>query len=131
MKAMLARLPHHPDGRIFRAACGGILDPDKVLKGFKKHVLLQLTERFPSSEDEVGFKDGVIHSFRHYFVSHCANRGLPEQVVKSWLGHKASKMIGWYYHLNWEQSREQMNKIAPVGDASAEWRKKIPQKSAS
>lgn len=42
---------------------------------------------FPTPPDEVGFADGLLHSFRHFSCSLWANRGLPQRVVMRRLGH--------------------------------------------
>ncbi|WP_261342097.1 tyrosine-type recombinase/integrase [Calycomorphotria hydatis] len=52
-----------------------------------------------------------MRSFRHYFCSMCANSGVPEQVLKSWMGHQSSRMVRRYYYLHDEESRQQINKI--------------------
>jgi integrase len=126
----LRPLPRNADGFVFRAEGGGQLDPDKVRKRLERDVLQPLAGRFPprGGPDEPSFRDGVPHSFRHYFVSAAANRGVPERVVQDWLGHKESRMIAWYYHLHSEQSKEQMRKMRHVaGSDGAAWRRSIPQ----
>ncbi|HEY2587753.1 MAG TPA: tyrosine-type recombinase/integrase [Tepidisphaeraceae bacterium] len=126
--ALLRTLSPHADGRVFRGECGGPLDPDKVRKRLERDVLVPLAGQFPPTggADEPSFRDGVPHSFRHYFVSAAANRGVPERVVQDWLGHKESRMIAWYYHLHSEQSKEQMRKMSDVaGSADAAWRRSL------
>ena len=44
---------------------------------------------------------------------------LPEQTVMLWLGHRDSKMIRRYYHLNDDEAQRQMSKLKSVGGAGA------------
>jgi hypothetical protein len=64
----------------------------------------------------LGFKDGRLHSFRHYFASMCAMRGVPERVAMEWLGHKDSEMVRHYFHLHDAESRLQMERLDPIGN---------------
>lgn len=98
-------------GRVFKAQRGGILRPDNMRHILIKKVIEPLSKTFPSSDEEIGFKDGRIHSFRHFFCSMCANRGVPEQVLMKWLGHKSSKMVKRYYHLFDEEAQRQMKRL--------------------
>jgi integrase len=82
-----------------------------------REVIKPLSARFPSTADEQGFKDGRLHSFRHYFASTCANAGIPERIVMEWLGHADSEMVRHYYHLHDDESRRQMDRLHPVNNA--------------
>jgi len=84
---------------------------DFVRLALINRVLTPLADTFPSAEEEVGFKDGRLHSFRHFFCSLCANSGVPETVLMRWLGHKNSNMVRHYYHLHDQESQRQMSKI--------------------
>jgi integrase len=88
-----------------------MLRPRNVLTQFQNDVITTLAGEFPSDEDDIGFKDGTLRSFRHFFCSWCANNGVPERVVMRWLGHKDSAMVRRYYHLNDEESQRQMGKL--------------------
>lgn len=72
-------------------ACAA-LKPDTVRTIRLRDVLTPLAKRVPLPEEELGFKDGRLHSFRHYFCSTCANGGEPETVVRKWLGHRAQSL---------------------------------------
>ena len=85
--------------------------PDNVRHILIKRVIKPLSTKFPSPDDEVGFKDGRLHSLRHYFCSTCSNSGVPEQVVMRWLGHRSSEMIKRYYHLHDSEARQQMSRV--------------------
>ena len=102
-------------GRVFRGPKGEVLRPDQVRIALVKRVLTPLNGRFPSPEDEVGFKDGRLHSFRHFFCSRAANSGVPEQAVMLWLGHRQSDMVKRYYHLFDEEAQRQMEKLNFIG----------------
>jgi len=112
---ILCKMQHHPDGRIFHGPRGGILKPDTVRNVLIREVLQPLSKQFPAKGERSGFKDGRLHSFRHYFCSVSANSGVPEQVLMTWLGHRDSKMVRRYYHLQQEEAQRQMNKLVLVG----------------
>jgi integrase len=104
-------LLRHPDGAVFHGPRGGRLKPDFVRRVFIRDVLNALAERFPSPIDEIGFADGRLHSFRHFFCSLCANCAVSQRVVMRWLGHKGSRMVEYYYHLHDDEARRQMGLI--------------------
>ena len=81
-------------------------------------MLTPLAKKFPTPEGEIGFKDGRLHSFRHYFCSVCANTGVPEQVVMRWLGHQDSAMVRHYYHLHDDEAQRQMQRLNFVGGSA-------------
>ena len=116
LAAVLAETPKK-DGYIFHGPRGGRLKPDTVRNVLIREVITPLTERFASTDGERGFKDGRVHSFRHFFCSMCANSRVPERVVMAWLGHQDSDMIRIYYHLHDQESRTQMQKLDPLGSA--------------
>ena len=57
------------------------------------------------------------HGFRHYFVSRCANRGVPQFSVMSWLGHSTPRMTNYYYHQNDAASLEHMRQLEAAEDS--------------
>jgi integrase len=114
----LEAIKRHTDGYVFHGPRGGRLKPDTVRRTLVREVLTPLATQFPSPEGEVGFIDGRLHSFRHFFCSLCANRGVPQQVVMRWLGHTSSDMVQLYYHLHDEEARRQMRRITLSDDAS-------------
>jgi len=81
----------------------------------------------------IGFKDGYVHSFRHFFCSQCANSGVPEQMLMSWLGHRSSRMIRRYYHTHDDASINAMKNVQfkPAGTKPAVAPPCIPQTSAA
>jgi integrase len=99
------------DGLIYHGPLGGKLKPDTVRRVLVREVMTLLAKQFPTPDGEIGFKDGRLHSFRHFFCSVCANSGVPEQVVMEWLGHRDSAMVRHYYHLHDEEAQRQMKRI--------------------
>jgi integrase len=81
-----------------------------------RDVLKPLEQRFPSPPGIPGFKDGRLHSFRHYFCSQCSTNGVSELTVMNWLGHRASAMVKHYFHLHDQQAQEQMARVKFVPD---------------
>ncbi|MEQ8209476.1 MAG: site-specific integrase [Lacipirellulaceae bacterium] len=100
---------------IFNGPRGGAFKPDTARRIFVRDVIEPLSEKFPSHDGELSFKDGRFHSFRHYFCSKCANSGVPERIVMQWLGHADSEMIKHYYHLHDEEAKRQMNHLDFLG----------------
>ena len=119
LRRVLDRIERQPDGVVFHGPRNGVLSPDICRRTLIKQVLTPLAEQFPTPEGEIGFEDGRLHSFRHYFCSVCANTGVPEQVVMRWLGHQDSKMVKHYYHLHDDEAQRQMQRINFVGDSAA------------
>ena len=118
LRRVLEVLPRHPDGLVFHGARGGILKPDRVRRAEIRDVLDVLADRFPTPAGEIGFRDGRLHSFRHYFCSCCANSGVPEQVVMQWLGHRQSAMVRHYYHLHDAEAQRQMRRLDFISRSS-------------
>jgi integrase len=111
LRPILEKIMRYPDGRIFHGPNGGILKPDTVRNILIREVLEPLAKRFPNAATKKGFRDGRLHSFRHYFCSTSATNGVPEQILMSWLGHEDSKMVRHYYHLHDKPSQEQMARL--------------------
>ena len=114
--AVFKRLPR-TDAYVFHGPRAGQLKTHTVRRILVREVIKPLTEQFPTPEGERGFKDGRLHSFRHYFCSTCANNGVPERMLMDWLGHANSEMISNYYHLHDEEARRQMNQLDFLGGA--------------
>ncbi len=114
---VLKRLPRK-DAYVFHGPNGGQLNPNTVRCFLVRDVIEPLTEKFPTPDGQQGFKDGRLHSFRHYFCSTCANNGVPERIGMTWLGHADSEMIRNYYHLHDEEAQRRMKQLDFLGDAS-------------
>ena len=112
---VLNTIPQAADGRVFHGPLGGRLKPDTVRRCLQRDVLQPLAVRFPTPVGAaVGFVDGRLHSFRHFFCSLCANANVPEQTLMSWLGHQSSRMIRRYYHLHDQASQRAMNDVPGI-----------------
>jgi len=118
LQRVLSRMAKSSDGRVFHGPLGGRLKADTVRRVLIRDVLKKLKEKFPTPEGEIGFEHGRLHSFRHYFCSQCAQIGVPEQIVMSWLGHSSSKMVRHYFHLHDDESQRQMRRMDFLGEAS-------------
>jgi integrase len=59
-----------------------------------------------------GMKAGTLHTFRHFFISHCILSGVPPLVVADWVGHSSLDMVMRYFKLLPNQSREAMVKVS-------------------
>ncbi len=42
---------------------------------------------------------GHLHTFRRYFISHARTNGVPEAVVRRWVGHVDRDVIQRYTHV--------------------------------
>jgi integrase len=113
---VLTLLPH-VDPYVFYGPRGGRLKPDTVRNCLVSDVIMPIAHRFPVTDDEKSFKDGRLHSFRHYFCSTCANSGVPEMVTMQWLGHADSEMVRHYYHLLDKEDQRQMRRLNFLGEA--------------
>ncbi|HEX6986280.1 MAG TPA: tyrosine-type recombinase/integrase, partial [Planctomycetaceae bacterium] len=78
LRDALATLDRSQGGPVFRAPRGGKLRPNNVLGRFVRQVVKPLSARFPTPDGEVGFADGRLHSFRHFFISQALLRGATE-----------------------------------------------------
>lgn len=126
LKPVLAALARNPDGFVFHGPAGGRLNPDLVRQTLIQDVLEPLATRFPTPSGEIGFADGRLHSFRHFFASLCANNGIAQRVVMRWLGHKDSRMVEHYYHLHDDESRRQMQRIRLADESDPPGREPLP-----
>ncbi len=125
LRPVLEAMSRNTDGYVFHGPLGGRLKADTVRNILIRDVLKPLANQFPTPGGEFGFKDGRLHSFRHFFCSLCANNNVPQQMVMRWLGHRDSKLVAHYYHLHDEEAQRQMQKIQLRGsgvatDSSAE-----------
>jgi integrase len=112
---LVLKLLPHTDLYILHGPRGGRLKPDTVRNVLIAKVLEPLAPRFSATDETKGFKDGRLHSFRHYFCSRCADSGVPERIVMEWLGHADSAMVRHYYHLNDEEAKRQMDGLDLIG----------------
>jgi len=109
LRKVLNESTNNRSGCVFHGPKGGRLKPDTVRLILIRDVLAPLEGQFPTSDDEIGFIDGRLHSFRHYFCSMCANRNVSEQLLMAWLGHRQSAMVKHYYHVDHKEAIRQMS----------------------
>lgn len=103
---LLRRLPQRRGGRVFHGPRGAKLSTNTVRNTLIAKVIEPLAVRFPTPEDEIGFRDGRVHSFRHYFCSSCADEGVPREMLMKMLSHKDSAMVAHYYHARENVARQ-------------------------
>lgn len=118
LKPILTKMDRAKDGRVFHGPLGGKIKPDTVRRILIRDVLTPLAEQFPNDSGEPSFIDGRLHSFRHYFCSRCANKGVPDRILMTWLGHRNSKMVQHYYHLYDDESQKQMVRLSQLGSST-------------
>jgi integrase len=120
LRAVLERMRPAAGGAVFHGPRLGALKPDTVRGVLVREVLAPLAGRFPPPPAGKGFRDGRLHSFRHYFCSRCANDGTPELAVMSWLGHRQSEMVKYYYHLHDAEAQRQMQQVRFFGNTGGD-----------
>jgi len=103
-------------GYVVTSPTGMRLHVDNARQTFIKKVIEPLSAEFPSEDDEVGFKDGRFHTFRHFFVSQCFAAGIPETDIRDWVGHSDSKIVELYRHKRAGTAAANM-KLAVFGSA--------------
>ena len=117
---VLAALPRHRDGLIFRGQKGGRLSDRRVLKALQDRVIETLKHEFPIPDGETGFADGTIHGLRHYFCSEAYRSGARDAELLEWLGHRDSVILNLYRHLRREDSHRRMEQINFLGSDDGE-----------
>lgn len=108
------------DGRVFHAERDGPLRPRNVSTAFIRDVIEPLAKRFPTSEGEIGFVHGRLHSFRNFFVSQAFLGGASEGEIREWVGHTDSKMVEHYLHLGRKDTVRRMEQISFVDQGASE-----------
>ena len=63
---------------------------------------------------------GHLHTFRHSFISAALSGGIPEAVVRDWVGHVDDRIIRLYTHIADKTSKAAMKKLAGImGDTAS------------
>ncbi len=119
-RKVLAVLPRHQDGRVFRGQMGGRLSDRRVLEALQRRVIEPLKEEFPTPAGETGFTDGTIHGLRHFFCSEAYRNGAKDAELLEWLGHRDSEIMKLYRHLRREDSHRRMEQINFLGSDDKE-----------
>jgi integrase len=55
---------------------------------------------------------GHLHTFRHSFISDAATKGVPERVLREWIGHVDPQILAWYYKLSDPESQAAMQRLS-------------------
>jgi len=86
------------------------------------------TKRFPSATRQISDRralahlkvilrkiglPGHLHTFRRSFISHALTNGVPEPIVRDWVGHVDHEIIKHYTHIADQQSRSAIDTILP------------------
>jgi integrase len=117
LAAVLSTLDRR-DAFVFHGPRGGRLKPDTVRQVLIREVIGPLSPKFPALPGEKGFRDGRLHSFRHFFTSQCAlDPDISEFTTMQWLGHADSAMVRHYFHLNNTESQRRMRGLNLLGAA--------------
>ncbi len=111
LRLQLVKRSEGAEGHVFLNPCGKPLRPDKVLLVFKKKVRAALINRFPTAVGEIGYADGTLHSFRHYFVSQAFLGGAFEGEIREWVGHRDSRIVERYRHLQNDDAQRKMSQL--------------------
>jgi integrase len=65
----------------------------------------------------LGFK-GHLHTFRHAFISRALTSGIPESVVRAWVGHVDADVIRLYTHIADAASQAAMRRLTTAPNQS-------------
>jgi site-specific recombinase XerD len=66
---------------------------------------------------KLGLK-GHLHTFRHSFISKAITIGVPEAVVREWVGHVDQDILRLYTHIASAASQDAMRRVTNQADAS-------------
>jgi hypothetical protein len=61
---------------------------------------------------------GHLHTFRHAFISRSLAAGIPEAVVREWVGHVDRDVLRLYTHIVSATSQEAMRRLSDVSNTS-------------
>lgn len=73
-----------------------------------------------------GVAAGKVHTFRHFFISFCANNGVDPFKVMKWVGHSDIATVLRYYSLGDDESQRAMSAV-PFGDGQVDGRDEGPE----
>ncbi len=81
---------------------------------------LAVTDKNPKGRRKLAANVYSLHSFRHSFISFCANAGVPESVVADVVGHDNPIMTRHYTHINEKAKREAIAALPRISGVSKE-----------
>ncbi len=70
----------------------------------------RLLESLKRSLKKLGLK-GHLHTFRHSFISRAIVEGIPEAIIRSWVGHVDHKTLQHYTHIADQESQAAMMRL--------------------
>lgn len=88
----------------------------------ERHVLAKLKAILKRQ----GAAVGKVHTFRHFFISHCANNGVDPFKLMKWVRHSNIAMVLGYYNLGDDESLQAMAGV-PFGDGPADGQDEDPE----
>ncbi len=62
---------------------------------------------------------GHLHTFRHSFISAALSGGIPEAIVRDWVGHVDDRIIRLYTHIVDRMSKAAMERLGGIMDDTA------------
>jgi site-specific recombinase XerD len=74
---------------------------------------------------------GHLHTFRHSFISFAAYEGIPERVLRQWIGHVDREILDWYFHLADAQSQQAMKRLTDAADRNKKSNSELEPESNS
>ena len=111
--AILLKSLQRKSGQILTGPRGGRLRNDVFGDTLRDQVIPKVIE--VCGDDDLARL--TAHGFRHYFVSRCANGGVPQLSVMNWLGHSTPRMTNYYYHSNDAASLQHMRQLEAAEDS--------------
>jgi hypothetical protein len=126
---MPSRKKGGPDGLTIRCVFTARIAAQHPEKGrqISERRLLQYLKRILK---RLGLQ-GHLHTFRHSFISFAALQGIPERVLRKWIGHVDREILDWYFHLADRESQEAMKRLSDAAEKkSPESEQETDSKSA-
>lgn len=106
---MLRGMERH-NGKLLSGPRGGALRSDTFGKALQQTIIPDIADEYTIAD----LSRLTAHGFRHYFVSRCANGGVPQTSVMNWLGHRTPRMTNYYFHANDTSSLNHMRQLEEV-----------------
>jgi integrase len=72
----------------------------------------RMNDDFKAAVKKAALSGFTLHSLRRFFNTTAVNAGVPERVVRCWMGHASHDMTGRYYALTDEDSRKFMDTLS-------------------
>jgi integrase len=111
LASVLRALPHH--GRWVFAAAPTKVHPGRDRQISERRALLALKRVL------TGLKlQGHLHTFRHTYISQALTAGIPESVVRTWVGHVDPHVIRLYTHISDEVSKSYVSRFSAANPAA-------------